>query len=154
MSSNPNDLVLVATLDPSKCPLLPTTITPPTNAIIPYPFAEFLPLVVVQEGYGWGTTLNSTTYANIFHFYEPISPVDLDVCVATDNVTIYTQSGILSYVYNKCGLNTSVSIPTSVYGSFQNGNNGTNIHVTTIWSQNLELGVYNITFIFHNMDTM
>lgn len=156
MSSNPNDLVLVATLDPMKCPLLPLPgpIIPPTNAIIPYPFAEFLPLRVVQEGYGWGTTVDSTTYANIFHFYEPISPVDLDVCVATDNVTIYTQSGILSYVYNKCGLNTSVSIPTSVYGSFQNGSNGTNVQVTTKWSQDVANNLYNMTFIFHNMDTM
>lgn len=153
MSDNSKNLVLVATLDPMVCPLLPTTITPPTNALIPFPFRQQFPLTVVQEGYGWGATVNGTTNANILHIYETNSPVDLDVCVCTDLVTIYTQSGICSYTYNKCGLNTSVSIPTSVYGSFQNGNDGTNIKVTTSWSKEAN-GNYLMTFVFHNMDTM
>jgi len=154
MSSNPKDLVLVATLDPMICPLMPTVIIPSDNALIPFPFRQQFPLRVVQEGYGWGTTVDSTTYANILHIYETNSPVDLDVCVCTDLVTIYTQSGICSYTYNKCALNTSVSIPTSVYGSFQNGSNGTNVQVTTSWSQDLVNNLYNMTFVFHNMDTM
>jgi hypothetical protein len=153
MSSNPKDLVLNTVIDPMVCPLLPTTIIPSDNALIPFPFRQQFSLNVVQEGYGWGTTVDGTTYANILHIYETNSPVDLNVCVCTDIVTIYTQSGICTYIYNKCGLNTSVSNAMSVYGSFQNGSNGTNVQVTTSWSQEAN-GNYLMTFVFHNMDTM